>query len=100
VQHERVPIYVELRDGDGDPVRGLPDPAGGTFDAAGDFDRFINESYSGDDDDLALPILSTVDPYANTEMRADRMAALLEDISRVVSTAKAGPELAASCACR
>ena len=93
MQHERVPIYVELRDGDGRPVRRLPDPSGGTFDAAGDFDRFVNESYIGLGQDLDLSTLGKIDPYADTEMHPDHMAALLEDIAQVLPRAKAGPEL-------
>lgn len=50
--------------------RGAPDPSGGTFDAAGDFDRFIDESYIGRTGDWDLPTLSRVDPYAATEMPA------------------------------
>jgi hypothetical protein len=51
-----VPIYVELRDGEGRPIRGMPDPSGGTFDAAGDFDRFIDESYFGRSDAWTSPL--------------------------------------------
>lgn len=93
VQHDQVPIYVELRDGERHPIREMPDPSGGTFDAAGDFDRFINESYFGRRADWDLPTLSKVDPYANTEMNADGMAALLDDIAKVIPEANEGPEL-------
>lgn len=93
MQDGRVPMYVELRDSDGRAARGLPDPSGGTFDAAGDFDRFFDESYFGHRKDFGLSILSEVDPYAMTDMHGDRMAALLEDIVKAIPEAKAGPEL-------
>ncbi|MEQ7129313.1 hypothetical protein ABN034_32940 [Actinopolymorpha sp. B11F2] len=88
----RVPMYVELRDGEARPVRGLPDPSGGTFDAAGDFDRFFDDSYYGHGVAVSLRVLSQVDRYAYTPMVADRMAGLLEDIASVLPIAKPGPE--------
>lgn len=92
VQHDvQVPIFVELRDSRGRPVRGLQDPSGGTFDAAGDFDRILEDSYRGADLDLVT--LGTVDPCGSTEMRAEVMGALLGDISKVLPTANAGSEL-------
>lgn len=42
-------IWVELRRSDSSPVRDVADPSGGTFDAAGDFDRFFGRP--------ALPVL-------------------------------------------
>lgn len=86
-------MYVELRDGEGRPIRGMPDPSGDTFDAAGDFDRFIDESYFGRGDAWDLPTLSKLDPYAITEMRSGEMAALLADVVKVIPEANAGPEL-------
>jgi L-ascorbate metabolism protein UlaG (beta-lactamase superfamily) len=91
--HERVPMFVELRDSKGQRVLAMPDPSGGTFDAAGDFDRFFDETYAGHLVDLDLAVLGSVDPYADTEMHGDDMAQLLEDIDAVPSHAKAGPEL-------
>lgn len=58
-------IYVELRDLKGRPRTGLPDPSGGTFDAAGDFDRFIDQPPFGLVPD-GLPILESVDPFGDT----------------------------------
>lgn len=89
---EQVPMYVELRDEGGRVVRGLPDPSGGTFDAAGDFDRFFDESYPGHRSDLELGTLGAVDPYATTEMGPDGMGSLLADIELALSVTKAGPE--------
>lgn len=88
-----VPMSVELRGSDGRAIRGLHDPSGGTFDAAGDFDRFFDDAYGAQTVHVTLPILSKVDPYACTEMRADRMGGLLEDIATALPHAKPGPEL-------
>jgi hypothetical protein len=85
-------MYVELRDGEGRVMRGMPDPSGGRFDAAGDFDRFFDESYAGHISDLRLGTLGKVDPYAATEMRPDRMRLLLADIELALPAAKPGPE--------
>ncbi|WP_353951998.1 hypothetical protein V6K52_00745 [Knoellia sp. S7-12] len=71
----------------------MPDPSGGTFDAAGDFDRFIDESSFGRDDSWDLPTLSRIDPYADTEMAVDVRTALLADIEQAIPEAKPGPEL-------
>jgi hypothetical protein len=87
-----MPMYVEIRDDEGRVIRGLPDPSGGTFDAAGDFDRFFDESYPGHRRDLHLGTLGAVDPYATTEMGPDGMCALLSDIELALSATKAGPE--------
>jgi hypothetical protein len=86
-----VPIYVELRDGRGQPIRGLPDPSGGTFDVAGDFDRFVDEDSIGHRAGLELPTLKTVDPYGDTKMPTEVMGALLGDISKVLPFAKQDP---------
>lgn len=85
-------MYVELRDERGRVVRGLPDPSGGTFDAAGDFDRFFDESYLGHPRDLHLGTLGAVDPYATTEMGPDGMRALLADIDLALLATEEGPE--------
>jgi hypothetical protein len=73
-----VPIWVELRTSRGDALRGLPDPSGGTFDAAGDFDRLLAR---------ADGILRSVDPYGNTTFNALQMADLLAEIARLVESA-------------
>ena len=71
----------------------MSDPTGGTFDAAGDFDRLIDEAYFGRRDDWNFPTLRRVDPYASTTMNSGDMAGLLDDIARVVPDANLGPEL-------
>lgn len=78
-------IWVELRRSDSSPVRDVADPSGGTFDAAGDFDRFIGRP--------ALPALGAVDPYADTSMTSVEMPRLLRDIERALGDAKEGPEI-------
>jgi hypothetical protein len=87
-----VPIYVELRDTDGRQVREIPDPSGGTFDASGDIDRFIDESYFGHITSLELSTMQPLDPDANTEMPSEVMPAFLDDIAKVLPLAKEGPE--------
>ncbi len=86
-------MYIEARDQKGHLMRRFPDPAaGGTFDAAGDVDRFFDDSYFGYPKDLALPILQSIDPYADTEVPCEVMPALLDDIARALAVAKDGPE--------
>jgi hypothetical protein len=87
-----VPIYVELLDQDGRPVRRLPDPSGGTFDAAGDFDRFIDTSHVGYPEEVPLPCLQSVDPYSDTEMASDAMPQLVRDLDLAVRLGKDGSE--------
>jgi hypothetical protein len=79
-----MPIVVQLLGRDGKPLRRLPDPAGGTFDAAGDFDRLIEES--------TYPALSAIDLYAETIWHSSSMPALLADIEAALPVAKDGPE--------
>jgi hypothetical protein len=86
-------MYVELRDSRGRRVRTMPDPSGGTFDAASDFDRFFDQTYVGHPERLDLPVLASVDPYADTEMQADVMEQLIADIASILPVAKAGAEL-------
>lgn len=86
-----MPIYVELRDRAGARVRGLTDPSGGAFDAAGDFDRFLDERPFGAAQPR-LPVLGSVDPYADTEMSPSSMDSLIADVEAALLVAKAGPE--------
>jgi hypothetical protein len=71
----------------------MPDPTGGTFDASGDFDRFMDDAYSGYEARLTIPMKRSVDPYDNTEMPSSVMASLLEDIAIVIPVAREGYEL-------
>jgi hypothetical protein len=74
-----VTLKVTLRRADGSLVRAVPDPSGGTFDAAGDFDELL--------DSPDLPILDAIDPYGDTTVGAAAMAALLADVDRALLTA-------------
>lgn len=79
-------LVVELRDRTGKVVDHLPDPSGGTFEAAGDFDRILNAG-------LDLPVLSSVDPYSDTPMLGTAMGRLLQDIDAALTAARPGPEM-------
>jgi len=77
-----VAIVAELRTVNGDVVRGLDDPAGGTFDAAGHLDGVLPLASS-----LPLPppadayrLLHYVDPDSNTIFNAFQMDDLLSDL--------------------
>ncbi len=65
-------MVVTLRRPDGTVERELPDPVGGTFDAAGDFDTVL--------DSLVFPLVGGIDPYGDTALSAEQMPALLTDI--------------------
>jgi hypothetical protein len=78
-------IWVELRGREGTPIRGIADPSGGTFDAAGDFDRFIGSP--------TLPTLGSIDPYADTTLVSPEMPGLLHDIQVALGSAREGPEV-------
>ena len=74
-----VGIEVHLRDERGGTVRGLPDPAGGTFDAAGDFDGLIPY------EDRSFRLLCYVDPYGDTVFNTVQMADLLIELERLAA---------------
>jgi hypothetical protein len=76
-QANGVPIVAVLRDEHGNQQRGLPDPSGGTFDAAGDFDRLI----PSDEGDCRL--ISYVDRYGDTMFNREQMADLLADLDQL-----------------
>jgi len=69
----------------------LPDPSGGTFDAAGDFDRFVDQPPYGQVL-TGLPILESVDPFGDTTVPSGVMARLIADIARALPMANDGPE--------
>lgn len=69
---------------DGSARRGLADPSGGQFDAAGDFDQFL-----GDDQ---FPILGAIDPFADTCPDRHSLPGLLTDIAAALTVAKEGPK--------
>jgi hypothetical protein len=80
-----VGIEVTLHRHDGHRVTGLADPNGGTFDAAGDFDRLIDAPH--------LPIIGGFDRYRDSTLDADHMAALIADVVTALESASPGPEV-------
>jgi hypothetical protein len=84
-----MPFWVELRRSGSTRDRNVPDPSGGTFDAAGDFDRLLGRE--------ALSVLGSVDPHTDTAMVSSEMPALLRDIeSALADAAAASPGTLAS----
>ncbi len=80
-----VGVYAELLDPSGAAVRGLRDPAGGTFDGAGDFDRLLG-------DHAALPVWASIDAYGDTTLPSQQVLALLAELPVVIEQAADGPE--------
>lgn len=78
-------IQVELRVAD-KRVGRLPDPAGGFFDAAGDFDRLLSHG------NPALRLLGRVDPHGETRFGASQMQELVVEVELLLALATAGFE--------
>jgi hypothetical protein len=79
-----MPLRVVLVDKQDQTQGAIPDPAGGLFDAAGDFDRLgIDES---------LPLWSSVDPDTDTEFTAGQAGPLLAEVDRLRALARSGAE--------
>jgi len=85
-QAAAVGVVFALRDRLGSIRSGLPDPSGGTFDAAGDVDRLL-------DLDLDLPVLGSIDPFDETTLEGSVMRGLLQNIVNVRPVASEGPEV-------
>ncbi len=66
-------------------VINLPDPSGGEFNAAGDFDRLLPVSAD-------LSWLGRIDPYGSVEFRSSEMAAIRDEVGGLLRLAKEGPE--------
>jgi hypothetical protein len=64
----------------------LADPSGGTFTAAGDFDRLL--SVSG----TSSGVLARVDPYGDAIVPSGDMAALASEVALLLTQAKQCPE--------
>lgn len=64
----------------------LADPSGGTFTAAGDFDRLLPVSGKSSD------VLARVDPYGDAIVSSGDMAALASEVALLLAQAKQGPE--------
>jgi len=65
--------------------RSLPDPHGGRFEAAGDFDRLLGEREG-------FPLWSSIDPYEDTVLGASVMPALVEELRQLLGLAREGKE--------
>jgi hypothetical protein len=78
-------VCAVVVDREGRHVRGLTAPAGGTFDAAGDFDRLLDRV-------PAAVIWSSIDPHADTVLTQAQAAALLRELPGVAELAEHGPE--------
>ncbi|GAB2966472.1 hypothetical protein [Saccharothrix stipae] len=78
-------VYVELVRSTG-VVTGVPDPAGGRFDAAGDFDRILP---TGDE---RFTILGRIDPYRDTLLRSEDMNNLIDEVDKLIEVSRNGPE--------
>jgi hypothetical protein len=71
-------VEAVLRDEGGTQLRDLSDPAGGTFDTAGDFDALIPPA-----DGTGFRLLGYIDPYGDTIFNQIQMHDLLADIDRL-----------------
>lgn len=79
-------IEVVLRDDSGRRVV-LPDPAGGHFNAAGDFDRLVP------DEAAELALLGSVDPYDDHAVYTrDVMTDLIAEVDLLLPVSRAGAE--------
>ena len=79
-------VIVELYDTGGQQVVRLPDPSGGRFDAAGDFDRLLPSF------DAAYPVLGTIEPYGDTSLVSVHVTQLLQELDTLLPMARPGPE--------
>jgi hypothetical protein len=68
----------QIESGDGAIVE-LPDPSGGTFDAAGDFDDFLLGAGSD------LPLLGQVDPYGDAHFTSDQARSLVTEVDQLLT---------------
>ena len=78
-------LISEVRDDDGRLVT-LVDPSGGTFTAAGDFDRLVPA------DDARLPLLSSLDPFGEWAVPFDRLGDLAAEVAVIAGQAREGAE--------
>jgi hypothetical protein len=70
----------------GERVRRLSDPDGGSFDAAGDFDRLVPSAGH------AFALLGRVDAHGETCFEYGEMEQLVAEIDLLLSEARPGPE--------
>ncbi len=80
-------VEVYLRDERGRELQGLADPAGGTFDAAGNFDRLVPRA-----DDETYPCWRAVDRDETTVFFSQEMPAFLLELARIRMSARSDLE--------
>ena len=81
-------VDAVLTKADGNRVTQLPDPSlGGTFDAAGDFDRLIP-----DHDDESFVCWRFIEPYGRTVFNRRQMPTFIQELDQLLTSAKDGPE--------
>ncbi len=71
----------------------LPDPSGGMFDAAGDFDRLLPmENQLPVQASPKLSALARIEAYVDVEFSPNEMVAVAQDVAVLLHLAKPGPE--------
>lgn len=80
-----VGVAAVLVDDAGRERGGLPDPAGGTFDAAGDFDRLLGDPRTGH-----LQMWTSIDVYGQTELSPGQAALASPGASRRLRSVSSG----------
>jgi hypothetical protein len=80
-------VIAELQGPNGKALRGLPDPAGGVFDAAGDFDRLVTAERRE-----SLPVFGSIDLYGTTVLDRNLSTSLLDELPTLIADAAPGPE--------
>jgi hypothetical protein len=79
-------VEASLISEDGRRVTGLEDPAGGTFDVAGDFQRLLSTAAEN------LEVLGRVTVDGVTTLEREDMGGLMADIDSLVEAASLQPE--------
>lgn len=77
-------VEARLIDDAGRAVCALPDPSGGTFDAAGEFDRLIGSLFGG--------VLNDVDLHGVTSFAGLELGDLLADVASLLALDSSGAE--------
>lgn len=77
-QSSRVSLYITLHDSTGALLRELPDPLGGTFNAAGDFDELLNAG--------SYALLDSIDRFGRTVLSASEMVALAHEVVALLAS--------------
>jgi hypothetical protein len=74
-------MWIELVDERGCPRRALPDPNGGTFDAAGDFDRLLGPA-------PGFPVWSLIDECGDTWLDSAQAEQLSVEVGELLTRAR------------